>query len=128
LSRRLRLSAVGLVACAAVVVVAAAGLHHTLTYYETPSEVIAHPPVAGQEFRLGGLVERGSVTRAGVTVRFVLTDGAHDLDIVTSTSPPTTFRAGQGAVVEGWLTRNGVFHASQVLVRHSNQYEPPSSR
>jgi cytochrome c-type biogenesis protein CcmE len=127
-SRRLRIVVLAAIVCAGLIVVAAAGFHHTLNYYRTPSEVITHPPQAGQEFRLGGLVKKGSVTRHGVAVSFVMTDGADDLTVVSTSSPPSAFRGGRGAVVDGWLTTNGIFHASQVMVRHSNVYEPPKSQ
>lgn len=124
---RRRAAVLGAVVVAAVGVIAAGGFHHTLTYYRTPSEVIKQPPAAGQDLRVGGLVIPGSVVHRGLSYRFVITDGARDLHVVSQTAPPRTFRAGQGAIVQGFLSPDGVFHANQVLVRHSNVYKPPKS-
>ena len=111
------------VAVVGVVLVAMSAMQGTLTYYRTPSELLSDPPA--QAVRVGGLVVAGTVIHHGATVRFVLTDGAHDVTVVTDGAPPATFRAGQGAVVEGHLLTGGLFRADQVIVRHSNQYRPP---
>jgi cytochrome c-type biogenesis protein CcmE len=124
-SRRTRAIVLGVVALAGVLVLAASGFQDTLTYYRTPTEVAQDQPPHDQRFRVGGMVVPGSVERQGGEVSFVLTDGATDLDVVSSSTPPQTFREGQGAVVEGLLTGQGVFHADRVLVRHSNEYRAP---
>lgn len=124
-SLRTRALLVGAVVAIAVAVLAAGGFENTLTYYRTPTEVQRTPPEAGQTLRVGGLVVKGTVRSRGDVVRFRLTDGATDLEVVSTGSPPSTFRAGKGAVVEGRLSGDGVFHAQRVLVRHSNEYEPP---
>lgn len=126
-SVRRRAAVLGVVVVAAVGVIAAGGFEHTLTYYRTPSEVIKQPPPAGQDLRVGGMVLPGSVVHRGLRYSFVITDGARDLHVVSDTAPPKTFRAGQGTVVDGFLSPDGVFHANQVLVRHSNVYKPPKS-
>jgi cytochrome c-type biogenesis protein CcmE len=115
----------GVVALAGVVVLAASGFQDTLTYYRTPTEVAQDHPPPDQRFRVGGMVVPGSVERDGGEVSFVLTDGATDIDVVSTGTPPKTFRAGQGAVVEGLLSEPGTFHADRVLVRHSNEYRAP---
>lgn len=108
-------------------VLVAAALNHSLSYYRTPTELVSSPQ-GDRSVRVEGLVVAGSVHHSGARVRFVITDGAHDLHVVTTEAPPATFQAGQGAVVEGHLLPDGVFRADQVMVRHSNQYEPPGSR
>jgi cytochrome c-type biogenesis protein CcmE len=108
-------------------VLVAAALNHSLSYYRTPTQLVTSPQ-GDRSVRVGGLVVAGSVHHTGARVRFVLTDGAHDLHVVTTDAPPATFRAGQGAVVEGHLLPDGVFSADQVMVRHSNEYQPPGSR
>lgn len=123
--RRGPLLLLGLVLAVAVVVIATSGFKSTLTYYKTPTDLITNPPGAGQHLRLGGLVETGTVHHHDATVRFVLTDGAQEIPVVSTGTPPQTFRAGQGAVVEGVLGSGGVFRANTVIVRHSNQYQPP---
>lgn len=115
--------AVALLAGAGLLV--ASAMKGTLTYYETPTDLVTRPPSAGQSVRVGGLVTAGTVHHRGPVVRFVLTDGAHDLEVVTDGTPPATFRGGAGAVVEGHVSGAGVFRATRVIVRHSNQYHPP---
>ena len=101
---------------------AAAGSEGTLSYYRTPSELVGS--ASSGTVRLGGLVVDGSVRESGGTVRFALTDGETRLDVVVDSVPPSTFRAGQGAVVAGRLGSDGVFHGQSVVVRHDNQYQP----
>lgn len=105
-----------------VSLLATAGAEGTLTYYRTPSEVLAAP--SSHQVRLGGLVVAGSIHRSGGTVRFALTDGKHQVEVVSDVVPPQTFRPGQGAVVQGTLDDHGVFDAHSVVVRHDNQYKP----
>lgn len=116
-----------LVVAVAVAILTTAMSNGALMYYKTPSELLSAPASRGSTVRLGGLVVAGSVRRDGVHVRFVLTDGAHDVRVVSTTTPPSTFRGGQGAVVQGHLLPGGAFDAVQVEVRHSNQYRPPRS-
>lgn len=106
----------------AVALLATAGAEGSLSYYRTPSEVLAAP--SGGQVRLGGLVVPGSIHRQGETIRFALTDGKHQVEVVSDVVPPRTFRPGQGAVVQGTLDGHGVFEARSVVVRHDNQYKP----
>jgi cytochrome c-type biogenesis protein CcmE len=112
---------------AGIGLVATSAMQGTLTYYKTPTDLVTRPPSSTESVRVGGLVTAGTVHHRGPVVRFVLTDGAHDLDVVTDGTPPSTFRGGAGAVVEGHVAGSGIFHATRVIVRHSNQYHPPSS-
>jgi len=106
--------------------VAAKGLSSSLVYYNTPTELTNKGQAAvGERFRVGGLVESGSIrTAAGVT-RFVITDETTRLSVVDRGDLPELFRAGQGVVVEGYLGRDGAFHADDVLIKHNGVYEPP---
>lgn len=106
----------------AVALLAAAAAEGSLDYYRTPSQVLAAP--SGGQVRLGGLVVPGSIHRQGETIRFALTDGRHQVEVVSDVVPPQTFRSGQGAVVQGTLDGRGVFEARSVVVRHDNQYKP----
>ena len=112
----------GAIVVAVVAVFGVAGMEGTFTYDRTPTEVDAHPTAANQSLRLSGLVVPGTLRQHGAHVTFELTDGAHDVTVHSSSAPPSTFRPGQGAVVEGVMTSPGVFDAQRVLVRHSNQY------
>jgi cytochrome c-type biogenesis protein CcmE len=117
----------GVVAVAIIALLVVSSMKGTLSYYRTPSEIDGSPPPTGQSVRVGGLVTVGTVHYHGPVVRFVLTDGASDLDVVSRTVPPSTFRGGQGAVVVGHVLKDGLFRADSVVVRHSNEYEPATS-
>ncbi|MEU8264039.1 cytochrome c maturation protein CcmE [Micromonospora sp. NPDC048999] len=99
-------------------------LRDTLTYYRTPAEVLEDPAAAGQRIRLGGDVVPGSLRHDGDLVVFRLAAGGHEITVRQRGVPPETFREGEGAVVEGTLTSDGVFHSDHVLVRHGNEYRP----
>jgi cytochrome c-type biogenesis protein CcmE len=110
-----------------VAYVATRGLSGSLSYYMTPSEVAKSPAaVQGRDIRVGGLVEPGSVTRIGATIRFVLTDGTTSLPVIQTSGVPPLFRGGTGAVVEGRYQADGIFLAQDVMVKHDNVYQPPS--
>lgn len=119
-----------LVTVAAVVVVGlallgAGGLRDALVYYRTPSEVVAAPPAANERFRLAGLVVDGTLERHGDVVEFVLTDGVQDVPVENRGEVPQLLREGLGAVVEGTFS-GGVFSSDLVMVKHSNEYTPPT--
>jgi cytochrome c-type biogenesis protein CcmE len=121
-----RLLLLAVVTLAAVAVLAVAGLSGSLVYYRTPSELVSDPGLVGHRVRVGGLVVVGSVQRTAGGVRFELTDGVQEVPVVNAGQPRGVFREGQGAVVEGVLGRDGVFRSDVLLVKHSNEYEPPA--
>lgn len=121
-----RLLTVAVVALAAVGVLAGAGLRGNLVYYKTTSELVADPGLAGERLRLGGLVLAGSVQRTADGVRFRLTDGVSEVQVVNAGQPRGVFSEGQGALVEGVLGRDGVFRSDLLLVKHSNEYRAPA--
>lgn len=107
--------------------VAAQGLSSSLVYYKTTSELLREGPSAvGDRVRLGGFVEPGSIQQGRSVLRFVVSDGATSMTVVSSSGAPSLFRGGRGVVVEGTLGRDGAFHADTVLVRHSDVYRPPA--
>ena len=77
--------------------------------------------------RLGGQVKPGSMTwDAGrLDLRFVVTDGSKDIPVESKGAPPQMFRDGMGVVVEGRVAQTGVFHATNLMVKHSNEYRAP---
>ena len=101
-------------------------MRDSIVFFYSPSDVAKMQVTPGQRFRLGGLVETGSVVRdAGTTVRFAITDGAKTLPVTYTGVLPDLFREGQGVVTEGTLQPDGVFHADSVLAKHDENYMPP---
>ena len=101
-------------------------IRDSIVFFYTPSEVTAMQIAPGQRFRLGGLVETGSVVRGeGTTIRFVVTDKSKTLPVTYTGMLPDLFREGQGVVAEGTLDADGVFHADNVLAKHDEKYMPP---
>jgi cytochrome c-type biogenesis protein CcmE len=107
--------------------VAAKGLSSSLVYYNTPTDLLRKGDAAiGDRARLGGLVLPGSVEQGRGLIRFIVTDGTTHMRVVDRGSVPELFREGQGVVVEGFLGRDGSFHADTVLIKHSGVYRPPA--
>jgi cytochrome c-type biogenesis protein CcmE len=97
-----------------------------LVFFFSPTDLLASPQPPGHAFRLGGLVEQGSVDKAGGdTVRFRITDKKNTLLVVYRGVLPDLFREGQGVVVEGSLAADGSFTARSVLAKHDEKYMPP---
>jgi cytochrome c-type biogenesis protein CcmE len=120
----------GILVLVAVVVVVVAWLAfssvgNALVYYRTPSEALALEPATGQVLRLGGVVKPGSITGPATDLTFTLTDGETDVEVHSTVAPTRSFREGSGAVVEGEFRADGVFEASQVIVKHDENYEAP---
>ena len=124
--RRLAFAAALLAAGAAVAGVIVYGLGQNTMYFRSPSDIaenMVHPGVA---FRLGGLVQKGSVQRgAGAQMRFRVTDGKSSVPADFNGVLPALFREGQGVVATGAMNANGTFVASEVLAKHDEKYMPP---
>lgn len=101
---------------------------NALVYYLTPTELLGRGEAAvGETVRLGGLVEAGSVSGPATDLTFVVTDGESRVEVHSTVAPTRSFREGSGAVVEGALGTDGVFEATQVIVKHDENYEAPAS-
>lgn len=106
-----------------VVAVGASALDDGLTYYQTPTEVVTDAPAAGAgAVRLSGVVVPGSVQTEGEESWLVLSDGATDVHVTYPGPVPAVLQEGEGAVVTGRLAPDGVLHASELVLRHSNEY------
>jgi cytochrome c-type biogenesis protein CcmE len=127
--RRKRLAViVGLLA--AVGVAAALVLNafqSNLVFFYSPSQVAAREAPVGRTFRLGGLVEAGSLQRDGVTVRFTVTDLAQTIPVRYQGPLPDLFKEGKGVVAQGQVGTDGVFVAREVLAKHDENYMPPEA-
>lgn len=98
-----------------------------LLFFFSPSDVQANQAPVNKDFRLGGLVEEGSLSREndGLTVHFKVTDNANTIPVTFVGILPDLFREGQGVVAQGKLNDKGVFIASEVLAKHDESYMPP---
>ena len=116
------LAALGI--AAALVLVA---FQENLVFFFTPSQVVAKEAPVGRTFRIGGMVEKGSVKREGVEVRFVVTDTAKSIPVLYQGALPDLFREGKGVVAQGQLGADGIFRAREVLAKHDENYMPPEA-
>ena len=114
------LSVIG-VAAALVLV----SLNDNIVFFYSPTQIAEKNPPADRRFRLGGLVEAGSVKKQGEEVRFRVTDTNKTVDVVYRGLLPDLFREGQGVVAEGALNGSGLFVAREVLAKHDENYMPP---
>src|SRR6185503_5017045 len=127
--RHKRLAAIALggaaISIAAALVLSA--FDKNLVFFFTPSQVAANEAPQGRLFRIGGMVEKGTVKREGVEVRFVVTDTAKSIPVVYRGALPDLFREGKGVVAQGTLGADGVFRAREVLAKHDENYMPPEA-
>ena len=128
--KRIAAIAIGVVALGVVTALVLSAFQENLVFFFTPSEVVANKAPPGRTFRIGGMVETGSVRRQsdGVTVQFVVTDTAKSIAVNYRGSLPDLFREGKGVVAQGQLGADGVFRASEVLAKHDENYMPPEAK
>ena len=100
-----------------------------LVFFFTPTQIATNEAPHDRAFRMGGLVEAGSVQREkdGLTVHFRVTDTAKTIPVVYTGILPDLFREGKGVVAQGRLGPDGVFKASEVLAKHDENYMPPEA-
>jgi cytochrome c-type biogenesis protein CcmE len=125
--KRLALIVVGLAGLAVAIGLIANAFNQNLVFFFSPSDIQAKQAPINHDFRLGGLVEEGSLKREndGLTVHFVVTDNANTIPVTFTGILPDLFREGQGVVAQGKLNENGVFMAKEVLAKHDESYMPP---
>ncbi|HRQ64643.1 MAG TPA: cytochrome c maturation protein CcmE [Xanthomonadaceae bacterium] len=123
--RRLILICVGLIALFAASALALTALNQNLQHFYSPSDILAGKAPEDRRFRLGGLVEEGSVSRdpESLVVHFLVTDEFRTFPVNFSGILPDLFREGQSVVATGRL-ENGVFKADEVLAKHDENYMP----
>ncbi|HXV07583.1 MAG TPA: cytochrome c maturation protein CcmE [Burkholderiales bacterium] len=100
-----------------------------LVFFYSPSQVAAREAPQGRTFRIGGLVQNGSLQREGdgLSVRFTVTDTAQSIPVTYTGILPDLFKEGKGVVAQGELGPDGVFHAREVLAKHDENYMPPEA-
>jgi len=100
-----------------------------LVFFHSPSDIFAGKAPKDRTFRVGGMVESGTVKRIGdgLTVQFVVTDTVKTIPVAYTGTLPDLFREGKGVVAQGKLRDDGVFQASEVLAKHDENYMPPEA-
>jgi cytochrome c-type biogenesis protein CcmE len=106
-----------------------ASLKSNLVFFFSPTDVAAKQAPQGRNFRIGGLVETGSLTREGdgLTMHFTITDTANRIPVVYKGSTPDLFKEGRGCVAQGHMGLDGVFYADQIMAKHDENYMPPEA-
>jgi cytochrome c-type biogenesis protein CcmE len=120
--RRVQIVAIAAVALVAATALIGYGMRDGINFFRSPSQVVAEPPAPTEVFRIGGLVEEGSIRRGeGETVRFVVTDGGASVPVAFTGILPDLFAENQGMVGMGSL-QDGVFVATEILAKHDEEY------
>jgi cytochrome c-type biogenesis protein CcmE len=127
--KKLILIAVVVLALGAVAALVLNAFRSNLVFFFSPTQVVNGEAPRDRAFRIGGLVEEGSVRREkdGVTAHFRVTDTAQSIPVTYKGLLPDLFKEGKGVVAEGRLTDSGLFVAGQVLAKHDENYMPPEA-
>lgn len=126
-TKRFVLVLAGLATAGVAVSLVVSAFRSNLVFFFTPSQIAADEAPRNRSFRIGGLVEAGSVHRDGTSVQFMVTDTAKSVPVTYTGILPDLFREGKGVVAQGKLEADGVFHASEVLAKHDENYMPPEA-
>jgi cytochrome c-type biogenesis protein CcmE len=126
--RHKRLAIIGGLLCATGMTVALVlnAFQSNMVFFYSPSQVAANEAPANRTFRVGGMVQTGTVTRQGTLVSFVVTDTAQTVPVRYEGILPDLFQEGKGVVAQGQL-KDGVFVAREVLAKHDENYMPPEA-
>ena len=127
--KRFALIAAGIAVLGIAAFLVLSAFEKNLVFFFTPTQVVKNEAPQNKTFRIGGLVEPGTVKRQqdGVTVRFVVTDTATSMPVTYRGILPDLFREGKGVVAQGRLGADGTFVASEVLAKHDENYMPPEA-
>ena len=123
-TKRFALIAIGIVVLAGAAAFVLNAFQSNLVFFFTPTQVHQGEAPKGRTFRAGGMVKEGSLQRDGNSVRFVVTDTAHEMTVTFVGLLPDLFKEGRGVVAQGKLGDDGVFVASEVLAKHDEKYVP----
>ena len=127
--KRFAFIGLGLVVLGVATVLVLNAFQSNLVFFFTPTQVANGEVPKGRSFRIGGMVEDGSLRREGdgLTVHFVVTDMAKRVPVTYKGILPDLFKEGKGAVAQGQLNGDGTFVASEVLAKHDENYMPPEA-
>jgi len=125
--KRLILVIIALVLFSGAVALMLRAMDDGITFFISPTDVAEQGKATGERFRLGGLVEEGSVSSEenGLVILFNITDNMNSTPVRYRDILPDLFREGQGVIAEGYLNDDGVFVADNVLAKHDENYMPP---
>ncbi|PYS27432.1 MAG: cytochrome c maturation protein CcmE [Acidobacteria bacterium] len=125
--KRMGFIVVGLCSLGVAAALVLSAFNRNLVFFFTPSQVAGKEAPLGRHFRIGGLVQKGSLKRDadGLTSRFMIADAAKSIPVVYKGILPDLFKEGRGCVAEGKVAPDGVFYADQVLAKHDENYMPP---
>ncbi|SFN75520.1 cytochrome c-type biogenesis protein CcmE [Roseovarius lutimaris] len=122
--RRIQVVAIAAIALVAATALIGYGMRDGINFFRSPTQVLAEPPAPNEVFRIGGLVEDGSLKRGeGEVIRFNVTDGNGIVAVTYRGVLPDLFEENQGMVGTGSY-RDGVFQASEILAKHDESYMP----
>ena len=127
--KRIVFIVVSLAALGLAVFFVLSALKNNVAFFLSPSEVAAKQAPAGKTFRIGGLVQSGTLKRDpdGLTIRFTVTDTANTIPVVYKGILPDLFKEGRGCVAQGRVGGDGVFYADQIMAKHDENYMPPEA-
>ena len=127
--KRFSLIGLGLVALGIAAALVLNAFQSNLVFFFTPTQVANGEVPKGQSFRIGGMVEAGTLQREndGLTVHFVMSDTVKRVPVTYKGILPDLFKEGKGAVAQGKLSPEGTFVASEVLAKHDENYMPPEA-
>ena len=125
--RRIAFIVAGLVGLGVAAYLASSAFRNNLVFFFSPTQVAAKEAPVNRTFRIGGLVQEGSLKRDGLNVQFTVTDTAYNVPVVYKGILPDLFKEGRGCVAQGKIGTDGVFHAEQVLAKHDENYMPPEA-
>ena len=127
--KRIGIIIVGLAGLSLAAFLVAGAFRQNLVFFFSPTQVAAKEAPVDRTFRIGGLVEDGTLKRDndGLTVRFTVTDTAASIPVVYKGILPDLFKEGRGCVAQGKIGPDGVFQAEQVLAKHDENYMPPEA-
>ncbi|MEM9438462.1 MAG: cytochrome c maturation protein CcmE [Pseudomonadota bacterium] len=122
--RRMQVIALALVSLIGATALIGYAFQDGINFFRSPSQVVAEPPLPSEVFRIGGLVEEGTLVRGqGEAITFLVTDGGASVPVTYTGILPDLFREGEGMVGLGSYI-NGVFQATEILARHDETYMP----
>lgn len=123
-TRRIQIIALAFVALAGATALIGYAMRDGINFFRAPAQVVIEPPAEGEVFRLGGLVEEGSIVRGqGETITFRVTDGAESIPVAFTGVLPDLFSEGQGMIGTGQMV-GGTFQATEILAKHDETYMP----